>query len=177
MDNGTMSQADYLAQSMIVSYLISALNPTWDAVSSDADAAFLNACEIATSIFDRVSENAISKASTENIVEKAIEKSKGHIMLFNRYIPWQDFIFSSNNPKAVDIEFVIFPSSRGGYNCQCVPDALGSSSQRKSLPESWRGLRDKALQDISGWKQPSSATQQDPSALQKHSTMPSGWQN
>lgn len=46
--------------------------------------------------------------------------------------------------------FVVFPSNRGGFNFQCVPDALGSLGQRKSVPEVWKGLSGEELQRVTG---------------------------
>ena len=56
-------------------------------------------------------------------------------------MPWQDHLFSSVNPKAKDVLYVVFPSIREGYNVQAVPDKPEGFGQRKALPESWAGLR------------------------------------
>lgn len=64
--------------------------------------------------------STIAKAKAEQIVEEAIEKAEEHIMVLNHFVPWQEYIFSSTSPKADEIQFVVFPSNRGGYNWQCV---------------------------------------------------------
>ena len=46
--------------------------------------------------------------------------------------------------------FVVFPSNRGGYNWQCVPVALGSFAQRHPVPQEWRGMSGKELQEVTG---------------------------
>ena len=71
-------------------------------------------------------------------------------MVLEQFVPWQEFIFASENPKAEDVQFVVFPSNRGGYNWQCVPDALGSFGQRKTVPSEWRGLSGENLQRVTG---------------------------
>ena len=71
-------------------------------------------------------------------------------MVLDQFVPWQEFIFASANKKAEEVQFVVFPSNRGGYNWQCVPDALGSFGQRKPVPTEWRGLRGKDLQELTG---------------------------
>lgn len=106
--------------------------------------------ELAEVVFDNTLASTIAKAKAEQIVEEAIEKAEEHIMVLNQFVPWQEYIFSSTSPKADEIQFVVFPSNRGGYNWQCVPDGLGSFGQRKSVPKEWKGLRDADIQKVTG---------------------------
>ena len=147
--NGTMPKADYTAQAMSFSAVISGFNPNWDS-NEDPDEAFAKAVELAEVVFDNTLASTIAKAKAEQIVEEAIEKAEEHIMVLNQFVPWQEYIFSSTSPKADEIQFVVFPSNRGGYNWQCVPDGLGSFGQRKSVPEEWKGLRDDDIQKVTG---------------------------
>lgn len=149
IDNGVMPKADYPAQAMTLSSVISGFNPNWDS-NEEPDVAFAKAVEFAEVVFDNVLESAISKAKAQQIVEEAIEKAKEHIMVLEQFVPWQEGIFSSTNHKACEIQFVVFPSNRGGYNWQCVPDGLGSFRQRKTVPEEWKGLHDDDLQRVTG---------------------------
>ena len=148
-DNGTMPKADYPAQAMSLSAVISGFNPNWDS-NEDPDEAFAKAVELAEVVFDNTLASTIAKAKAEQIVEEAIEKAEEHIMVLNQFVPWQEYIFSSTSPKADEIQFVVFPSNRGGYNWQCVPDGIGSFGQRKSVPEEWKGLRDADIQKVTG---------------------------
>ena len=113
--------------------MISGFNPRWDD-TEDSDDAFLKAVAFAEIVFDNTFANAVSKAKAQEIVDEAIEKSEGHVMVLDQFVPWQEFIFSSENEKATEVQFVVFPSNRGGFNWQCVPDALGSFGQGKSVP-------------------------------------------
>lgn len=149
IDNGKMPSADYVCKPMSISAAISAFNPTWDS-QEDSDTAFMKAVEFATLILGNALANAMSIAKAESIVEKAIDRTEGPVMVLERFAPWQEFIFSSKNEKANDILFVVFPSNRGGYNWQCVPASLGSFAQRHTVPQEWRGLNGKALQDVTG---------------------------
>lgn len=149
VDNGTMPAADYPAQAMSFSQVISGFNPNWDS-SEDADEAFVKAVAFAEVVFDNMLATAVSKAKAQQIVEEAIEASEEHIMVLDQFVPWQDFIFASENEKAGDVQFVVFPSNRGGYNWQCVPDAFGSTGQRKPVPTEWRGLNGSDLQEVTG---------------------------
>jgi uncharacterized UPF0160 family protein len=148
-DNGTMPSADYPAQVMQLAQMISSFNPQWDS-EEDSDYAFLKAVVFAEIVFDNTFATAVSKAKAQKIVDEAVEKSEGHIMVLNQFVPWQEFIFASNNEKAAEVQFVVFPSNRGGYNWQCVPNALGSFGQRKAVPTEWKGLRGTDLQKVTG---------------------------
>lgn len=118
--------------------------------NEDSDEAFLKAVAFAEIVFDNIFATAVSKAKAQKIVDEAIQKSEGHIMVLDQFVPWQEFIFASINEKATEVQFVVFPSNRGGYNWQCVPDALGGYGQRKAVPAEWKGLREKELQTITG---------------------------
>lgn len=149
VDNGVMPKADYPSQAMTLSSVISGFNPDWDS-NEDPDDAFAKAVKFAEVVFDNTLKSAISKVKAQQIVEEAIEKAEEHIMVLDQFVPWQEYIFSSTNHKACEIQFVVFPSNRGGYNWQCVPDGLGSFRQRKSVPEEWKGLRDADIQKVTG---------------------------
>lgn len=151
IDNGKMPATDYPAQAMTFSNVISSFNPTWDS-NEDPDEKFIKAVAFAETVFDNVLASAISKAKAQMIVDEAIENAEGHVMVLERFAPWQDAIFSSTNEKAADIQFVVFPSNRGGFNWQCVPDALGSRNNRKNVPAEWKGLQGPELQAVTGVK-------------------------
>ncbi len=148
-DNGQMPTADYPAQAWTINKMISSFNPTWDS-NEDSDKAFEKAVSFAETVFDNVLATAIANAKAQSIVEKAIEESQEHIMVLDEFLPWQEFIFTSTNPKAEELWFVVFPSNRGGYNWQCVPDAFGSFGQRKSVPSEWCGAKPEELQKMTG---------------------------
>ena len=149
IDNGKMPKTEYVCKPKTVSAAISEFNPTWDS-TENSDTAFMKAVEFTTLILGNTLANAVSKAKAQAIVEEAIDRTEGPVMVLERFAPWQEFIFSSKNEKANDILFVVFPSNRGGYNWQCVPASLGSFAQRHPVPQEWRGLNGKALQDVTG---------------------------
>ena len=150
-DNGTMPAVDYPAQAMSFSKIVSSFNPQWDS-KEDADDCFIRAVRLAEAVFDNSFAFACSKAKAEKIVESAIETSEEGIMILDRFVPWQEFVFSSQNSKAASLQFVIYPSNRGGYNWQCVPDVLGGFGQRKPVPAAWRGLKGAELHEATGIK-------------------------
>lgn len=149
-DNGVLPQIDYPVQGMSFTQIISGFNPTWDWPTEDKDAAFVTAVAFATEVLNNTLVQAYSKAKAQDIVEKRIKCSEDKVMILDDFVPWQEFIFSSENTKAEEILFVVFPALRGGFNCQCVPDMLGGKGQRKPLPEAWRGLPQEELKETSG---------------------------
>ena len=96
--------------------------------------------------FDKIQE---LKKEAKELVENAIENSKEGIMIFEQFMPWEEAVLTSTNPKAEKINFVVFPSNRGGFCVHTVPKELGSFENRKSLPKEWAGLRDEKLQEVS----------------------------
>jgi uncharacterized UPF0160 family protein len=150
VDNGqVIKHSEDKVNVMSVSAVISSFNPNWDE-DVDADKKFSEAVAFADTIFSNVLNNAISKAKAKTAVETAIVKSAGGIMTLEMFMPWQDYVLSSYNTKAKEILYVVFPSNRGGYNVQAVPESLGSFTQRKPLPEAWAGLNEEALAKASG---------------------------
>lgn len=149
VDNGVMPAPEYPANMLSVSQIISGFNPRWDD-STSSDEAFIEAVKFAHKIFDNVLANVISKAKAQKIVDEWIEKTDGSVMVMDKFVPWQEFLFTSECENASKILFVIFPSNRGGWNWQCVPEAPGSFSPRKSVPKAWCGLSGNELQKATG---------------------------
>lgn len=149
-DNGVLPTLDYPIQNLSFSNIISGFNPKWDKLDENQNQAFMKAVEFAKIVFENALENAISQAKAYFVVKEALEKSENNIMILNEHLPWKEAIFELNTQKANDLLFVVYPSNRGGYNWQCVPDSLGSFGQRKSVPTEWRGLCGQELQEITG---------------------------
>lgn len=149
VDNGQVEKSNNNVQLMSVSGVISSFNPNWDEVIS-TDERFEKAVRFAETIFDNALNNAISRVKSKTRVEAAIENSSDNIMILDKFMPWQDYIFSSTSKKASKILYVVFPSNRGGYNVNTVPDAPGSYGQRKPLPDNWAGLSGSELAEVSG---------------------------
>lgn len=149
IDNYVMPRADYPIQPMSISKVISLFNPTWTSDESE-DEAFIKAVRFAEVIFDNMVKSAESKAKARKIVGEAIENSSKHIMILNPFVPWQDFLFNSDNPKAKDIHFVVFPSDRGGYNWVCISKEFNRYENRKDVPKEWCGCTSEELQKLTG---------------------------
>jgi len=117
---------------------IGQFNPTWDSCQHP-DEAFAAACKFAEGILHRTIEYAISNAKAESRVMDAIQKTVGHILVLPEYMPWVEAVFKAEREKENEIWYIIFPSRRGDYSVQCIPDVPGSFGQRHPLPKEWWG--------------------------------------
>ncbi|MBR2811137.1 MAG: MYG1 family protein [Solobacterium sp.] len=141
-DNGVFSME---GSALTVSGIVRLANPAWnDNVSTDE--AFHKAVDLAGEILELVLHQAIAQAAAKKIVEKAIDDARDGIMVFDRYTSWHTAFFLSANPKTAKIDFLIYPSLRGGYNVQAVPVSLTDRTSRLPFPEAWRGKTPEELQ-------------------------------
>lgn len=149
IDNGAMPPSNYPAKPMSISMIIKSFNPDWDDTTSYNEA-FLKAASIMEIFFSNTLKHSYSKAKAITLIEEAINKTNGPIMVLEKFIPWKDALLSSENPKAKNIKFIVFPSERGGYNVRAVPLESNGHQFRTPFPEHWCGLNDKQLQKITG---------------------------
>lgn len=143
---GKLTQFDF--EIITLSGLISMYNSNWDDKTENQDSQFLEAVKLASTIFDRIVKNAISKMNAKAKINKAIGEAKNQILILDEFMPWKEFLLE--NEKGKDILFVVFPSNRGGYNVYAVPKELGSFESRKLFPEEWAGLKDEDLKKVCG---------------------------
>lgn len=149
VDNGVLPGVDYPAKPASISNLISGFNPDWDSEQKPDDA-FLEAISFAQGVLARAITSAESKARAKALIDEAIKASEDQIIVLPQFAPWQEYVLTSTDAKAADALYVVFPSNRGGYNVQAIPDAIGSFGNRKPLPEAWRGVPANDLQAVSG---------------------------
>ena len=146
-DNGQIPAMETDYKIVQLATIISEFNPNWDE-DVEADDRFIQAVELADTIFENTIKSTISKVKAMENVEKSIQDSKDGVMILDKYMPWKEILLNSSNNKAKLINFVIFPSNRGGYNIYTVPEKIGSFESRKLFPKEWAGLKDKELQKV-----------------------------
>lgn len=144
-DNGISTERCY--DLLSIDKIIGLYNPAWDE-EKEVDAAFIEACTIADQIFKRVVQNAVSEMRSIEYVKESMRTAKGRIIYLEKYVPWQRCVCTEDTENK--FLFVVYPSIRGGYNVQCVPDSPESFGMRHGLPETWRGLREDTLRQVSG---------------------------
>ena len=145
---GKLTQFDF--EVVTLPNLISMYNSNWDDEQANQNEMFLKAVQFAHIVFDRFIISVVSKIRAKSRVEDAIENSKNQILILEKFMPWKEFLLDSENEKAKNILFVVFPSNRGGYNVYAVPKENGSFESRKLFPAKWAGLKDEELSKISG---------------------------
>ena len=145
---GKLTQFDF--EVVTLPNLISMYNSNWDDEQANQNEMFLKAVQFAQTVFDRFIISVVSKIRAKSRVEDAIENSKNQILILEKFMPWKEFLLDSENEKAKNILFVVFPSNRGGYNVYAVPKENGSFESRKLFPAKWAGLKDEELQKATG---------------------------
>ncbi len=148
IDNGQLDCVSIEIPIVTVSDIIGYYNPNWNDNKS-YDECFKEAFLIAEKIWNKEVHNAIGKAEAKDKVEYAIENSENGIIIFDKYMPFQEFIINSNNVKAKGILYAIYPSNRGGYAVHAIQKKINTFENRKSFPECWRGLKEVDLQIVS----------------------------
>lgn len=148
-DNGVVGFDADPNKQFSFSRMIAGFNPEWDE-EKNFDDAFLEAVAFAGTVLANVVKRGSALLRSKEIVSEAIERSEGGIMVLDEALPWKDAVAESNSPKAIDLLFVVFPSSRGGYAWQGIPVTPDSYTQRLTVPKSWWGLSGKDLQDATG---------------------------
>ena len=145
-DNGELIlNSDY--NLYLISDLIELFRPNFEE-NKDEDVCFLEAVDYAKIIFDVVLKNAIAKAKAEELIKQKIPSIKDKILVLEEFIPYEFAIFDLN----LDIDFVVYPSNRGGYAAHTVPTNYKGFIPKVPFKKEWAGLRDSELQKISGIK-------------------------
>ena len=137
-DNGITLSESAPGMEKAISQMLGLFNPAWDEEVS-TDQAFLEAVEIADCMFSRIVRNYIAGLNAEDALERCIRGSRNHILVLDRYLPWKGGLLNSRQEKAKELWYVVYPSNRGGFSCQCVPVAYESFEPRHPIPEEWKG--------------------------------------
>lgn len=136
--------------------LIGNFNPAWDATGNN-DAAFFQAVRVAGMIlenkFERYRGNERADKRVEEILaaQEALVKSgekdcdEAKILILPEFVPCQKRL------SETAIEFIIFPSNRGGYCIQPLKKEY-SLNYKCSFPEEWLGLENEELVTATGLK-------------------------
>ncbi len=114
---------------------ITQANPKWDSNDSPDDC-FFKAVNFAKYILLNELESIRSTEKAATIVKDALSKQKKGIVFLPVGVPWKSILI----PEPV--YFVIYPSTRGGYNAQSVPVNISSQNCKLYFPNEWRGKTD-----------------------------------
>lgn len=123
--------------------VITQWNPQWNS-NVDPDENFVKAVNIALSILNNEFLCIESANAAKSIVLKALKNSFNGIVVLPIGVPWKSVLIPEN------VEFVVYPSKRGGYNAQAIPIDFESLEVKCAFPKCWRGLENTALAEVSG---------------------------
>ncbi len=146
VDNGDFSLKSSFNVYLLDS-LVSLFRPSFDSLD-DEDSCFLNAVNFARIIFDQVLKDVTSKVKVIKKVKTLIPTIKDKVLVLDEFIPYEYSIYYLN----LDIEFVIYPSNRGGYAAHTVAKHYKGFDSLVPFKKEWAGLRDEELQKVSGIK-------------------------
>jgi len=117
-------------------------------LNEDEDECFLKACGLAEFLFDRILEDAKIKVEVINKIRDLSKNIQNKILVLDEFIPYEYAIFYLD----LDVDFVVYPSNRGGYAAQAVPTYYKGFTKRVPFKEEWAGLRNEELAKVSGIK-------------------------
>lgn len=117
-------------------------NPSWDA-SAPVNTGFPEAVALAKQVLTKAIERYESMARAKEHVEKALSQAEDHILILPSTMPWKSFV-------TPEIDFVVYPSTRGGYNAQAIDLDIEAGTHRCEFPSEWYGHSDAELVAISG---------------------------
>ena len=117
------------------------------ASKQELDQAFLEAVEFALGHLDRLQKRYFYALECREMVQKAMEKGE-YALVFDQAIPWLESFFDLGG-ELHPAQFVVMPTG-DHWKLRCIPPSLDQRMKvRKALPESWAGLRDQGLSQVS----------------------------
>lgn len=141
-----IDRSDNTGEQNILCSVIADMNPAWDEKEYSEEEAFGEAVRLAETILHRKFVSIQAQRTAFSQTEELVKKTKGRVLEMEIGMPWKKAVCGSM------IEFVIFPSNRGGYMVQAVPVEEQSQILRHPFPEQWRGKTASQLQELTGIK-------------------------
>lgn len=128
--------ADNSAETDSVSVAVCGFKPFWNKDKS-MDECFWEAVSFAEGILRRQMEFYQSKSYAEKLIMEKVESVQNDILVLDKFIPYGRLLVDT------DVNFVIFPSLRGGYGINSV-EAVDGSKKVNFLPK-WLGSKDESI--------------------------------
>lgn len=109
--------------------------------------AFLKAVDMAKTILSRTLAHTTYYFYSKQKLQEAYEKRthESFIITETEYPGWYEF--AGNYP---DLLYMVYPRSTKGWTAKSALKEMGSFEPRKAFPESWRGLKDNELVQVTG---------------------------
>lgn len=168
-DNGialydTDQKPKFNASGITLPSIVGGFNPEWNNPVDQAkeDELFLQASDyIGNVLTQKINYYGKSWLPARSLVVDAFKARmdvhpSGKILKLSTPMPWKDHLFTIEEEMGLKEEekpfYVLYPDGPGkpGWRIQCIPTEVSSFTNRKGLPEVWRGLRDEELSKTSG---------------------------
>ena len=141
-----IDQSDNTGEENMISCLIADRLPTWQETPGHMDETFWEAVGFAQTILERRFRQIKADRDAYEIVFRKASQCTDAILHLEPVVPWKEALQSHDK----DILYVIYPSIRGGYNVQAVPDRKDKNALRHPFPQSWRGAGSQELRNMTG---------------------------
>lgn len=128
--------ADNSDETDSISMVICSFRPLWNENKS-MDTCFWEAVSFAEGVLWRQIRECRSKQYAEEVILKKAAAAKNGILILDRYIPYERLLADT------DINFVIFPSLRGGYEINNVEAKDGG--KKVNFPSEWLGSKEESI--------------------------------
>ena len=149
IDNGIFPEIKSIYKIKTVSDVIKIFNPSYGSNDKE-DEQFIKAVSLAESILTEELKNVIGKVEAGVKEKKNLNKTKGTILILDKYLPYEETVLTSLSGKK--ILFAIYPSNRGGYGIKTIPISTTDKTSRVYFPKEWGGLTNDALEKVTGIK-------------------------
>jgi len=150
-DNGVFPKIESTFKVKTIPSIIKMFNPSFESTENENDQ-FLKAVKLAEMILKEELSYIKGKILAEKKVLEYLNKYDGtsNYFILDEYLPYEETLLKDE--KYNKIEFVAFPSNRGGFAIKTVPISFQDHNPRKAFPESWAGLENEELEKISNIK-------------------------
>lgn len=133
LDNG---DPDFPTVSFSIVEAVEGFRPTWNS-DEDSDTCYLKAVDFMKQILINEIRRGVAESRAGLNVAACMEQSSDQILVLDPYCPWKKKVIEEGR-----FLVVIYPSLRGGWNLEPVPNEAEGLTYRIHIPADWRGTRD-----------------------------------
>jgi uncharacterized UPF0160 family protein len=138
-----LDTSDNTGKENSIATLIADYNPQWNE-NKKSDTCFWNAVGCAKEILQNRFRCILAEREAFRIVRASALQCHTGILVLNQGLPWKNAVYD------LPIDYVIYPSNRGGYNVQAVPKRRDHPELKCPFPETWRGASREELITLTG---------------------------
>lgn len=133
----TIDSVDNSGEFDSISTFISFMNPVdIDGIYENADKQFEKCVNFAKTIIVRYLEHAADVYQKVKILENEIENTHNGVLVLSKHIALHEPTSFALLDK-YNVNFIVYPSMRGGYNMQQIPISLKDNTGKIRFPAEW----------------------------------------